>query len=145
MKYILLCGMTSLILFNQVFSASVTSIQWKGIYHRGIPNKNNISNEYCKSHTPGAFIHSVNNVLAHGMTTDKGIRLDHATFHEEKKQGLYFITGDLLSHGKTENINWDDHIYFYLYKLTEDGLTQGMWRTNECKGLYTGMVVKVKT
>jgi hypothetical protein len=141
MKVNLLLSILILSLFHEISFASFRSITWKGTYYQGIPNKNNISNEYCKNHTPGTFFHSVNNVLAHGIKTDKGIRLDHATFHEEKRHGLYFISGDLIAHGRTENINWDDHIYYYLYKLTENGLTQGVWRTKECKGLYAGVVV----
>lgn len=121
--------------------AAVDAVVWKGIYHQGIPNKNSISSEYCKNHTPGMFIHSVKNVLNKGIVTSNGIKLDHATFREEKKYGIYFINGDLLSHGKTGDVKWNDHIYYYLYKLTKYGLTQGVWSTNKCKGLYTGMII----
>ena len=79
-------------------------------------------------------------MLKDSVKTEKGIKLGPGTFHEEKRNGLYFITGELLSHGRTDNIEWEDHINYYLYKLTENGVTQGVWSTKECKGLYSGMV-----
>ncbi len=141
MKFILLVGLVIFSL-SQLSFATTETVIWKGIYYSGIPNKNNISKMYCKLHTPGIFIHSVNKVLLHGVTTDKRIRLDHATFSEVKKHGLYFMTGELMAHGKTHKKLWNDRIHYYLYKLTENGKTQGVWRTRECKGLYTGVIIK---
>lgn len=132
----------SVIVLSQSLFAAVNVVTWKSTYYQGIPNKNNISKEYCRNHTSGTFIHSVKNMLDSGIKTDKGIKLDHATFAEKEKNGLYFITGDLIAHGKTNGISWQDHIYYYLYKLTANGLTQGVWQTSECKGWYQGIVVK---
>ena len=142
MNFKLRLSLHILLFVTQVSFASNGSIVWKGIYHQGVPNRSDVSHQYCKEHTPGIFIHSVNDVLAHGIKTNKGIKLDHATFNEEKKHGVYFITGDLMAHGKAGSVNWNDHIHYYLYKLTENGLTQGVWRTKECKGFYTGVVVE---
>jgi hypothetical protein len=141
MKFTLFVGLV-VFFFSHVSFAITDTVIWKGVYYSGIPNKKNVSMTYCKRHTPGTFIHSVNKLLLHGVSTDKGIRLDHATFSEVKKNGLYFMSGELMAHGKTHNKSWNDHIYYHLYKLTENGKTQGVWRTMECKGLYTGVIIK---
>lgn len=133
-----------LILFFVSFSypsisfANLDLITWKGIYYQAIPNKKNISMEYCKAHTPGTFIHTVKDTVAY---TNKGIKLDNPTFHMQKKQGIYLIHGDIWASGKTKNVPWHDHIYYYAYKLSEAGITQGVWSSNECKGRYIGFAL----
>lgn len=123
------------------FASSDTDVAWKGTYYQAVPRKKNISQKYCEEHTPGSFIHSVKNVLNNGIKTDKGIILDHASFHEQQERGLYFINGDFIAHGKTNNLKWEEHIYYYFYKLDQFGVTRGVWSTPECKGLYTGIVI----
>ncbi len=144
MKQKLLMTIIILNLYSQLSFATIETAVWKGTYYQGIPNESNISPEYCQDHTPGTFVHSVKNMLDQGVETDKKIKLDQGTFQEKKNLGLYFVTGELRSRGKTGNAEWEDHIHYYFYKLTEYGVTQGVWSTGKCKGLYTGVLITDK-
>ncbi|MEQ1790619.1 MAG: hypothetical protein ABL857_09275 [Rickettsiales bacterium] len=132
------------LLFPSISLANLDLITWKGIYYQAVPNKKGITENYCKKHTPGIFIHVVKDALAHPIITDKGIKLDHASFNMDKVDRIYLIHGDLLATGKSEGVQWQDHIYYYLYKFTEAGVTKGIWYSNECKGLYKGIVINDK-
>ncbi len=123
------------------YSANYSTVTWKGTYYDAIPNQAGVSKEYCKRHVPGAFIHVVNQVLTQPIITDKGIILDQAEFAIKKVNGVYLINGSFRSRGKMNNQQWEEHIQYYLYKLTEYGMTQGVWSSKDCKGLYVGKVV----
>lgn len=122
------------------FCDSFASVTWKGNYFHSIPNKPGISKDYCKQHSPGIFIHTVNDALTRPIITNKGVKLDHAQFHQKKENGVYLIQGSFLATGKNNNRQWSDTIHYYLYKLSDLGVTRGVWSSNECKGLYIGKV-----
>lgn len=50
--------------------------------------------------------------------------------------------GTLIANGITNGVPWEDRIKYFVYKLTENGKTYGVWTTPECKGLYFGESVK---
>lgn len=123
------------------YCANFSTVTWKGIYYQAIPNQPGVSANYCIQHSPGSFIHTVKGGLAHPLITNKGIKLDHPQFHLKKENGIYLIHGSFVATGKTNNQVWKDHIHYYLYKLTDLGVTRGVWSTNKCKGLYKGIVI----
>lgn len=122
--------------------ANLDLITWKGIYYDPIPNQKNISQAFCEAHNPGSFIHVVKDALAHPVYTDRGIKLDRAKFYMEQKHGVYLIHGDFWASGKSNGKSWQDHIYFYLTKLSEAGIGHGVWSSDKCKGYYLGVAVK---
>lgn len=132
------------ILFSCPSYANLDLTTWKGTYYHSIPNRIGISKSYCKEHTPGTFIHTVKDALIHPIITDKGIKLDHASFHIDKVEGVYLIHGLFLATGKSKGVQWKEYIYYYLYKFSEMGITKGIWYTNNCKGLYKGIVINKK-
>lgn len=123
------------------YSANFATVTWKGTYYEAIPNRPGVDKEYCKQHTPGGFVHVVNQALTQPITTDNGIILDQAKFAIKKLNGVYLINGSFRSRGRMNNQKWEERIHYYLYKLTEFGLTQGVWSSKACKGLYRGKVV----
>jgi hypothetical protein len=136
--------MSAIILFSyqtSSFCAHFASVTWKGNYFNSIPNKKEISGEYCKQHSPGVFIHTVNNALTHPIITKNDVKLDQATFQQKKENGIYIIQGSFRATGHTNNHKWEDTIHYYLYKLTDLGITRGVWSSNRCKGYYIGKVI----
>jgi len=115
---------------------------WKSTYYSAIPNQKNISRSYCRQHEPGTFIGIVDDQLAGGAMTNRQIKLNNFTFHQQIKNGIYFMQGSLHARGITDGKEWDDEINYYVYKLTEDGITRGVWNSQKCKGLYLGQVIK---
>ncbi len=132
---------SAIILLPYIALASPDLITWKGTYYNAIPNKTNISQEYCNEHTIGTFIHTVKDALNHPIITDRNIVLNFVTFNTQMVGGVYFMHGDVWAAGKSKNIEWRDHIYYHVYKLTETGITKGFWSTDECKGFYVGWVI----
>ncbi len=137
-------GLLAIILsaYSTITFANLDLITWKGTYFNAIPNQKGVSQAYCKEHTPGSFIHVVKDALAHPVYTDKGIKLDRATFHIQNTHGFYLMHGDFWATGKTNNVEWQDHIYYFLSKLTEAGEGRGVWSSGKCKGFYIGVAVK---
>lgn len=126
-----------LLLFPSICFANIDDITWRGTYYAAKPLKKNISLAYCQAHTPGSFIHTINQALTQPIITDRNIKLTRATFHEDKMNDMYLIHGDLFASQKT----WQEHIYYFLYKFSEAGITRGIWFTNDCRGLYHGMII----
>lgn len=130
------------IFYPNVSSANLSLITWRGEYYQSIPNKKNVSLAYCQAHAPGIFIHRVPADLTRPIITNKGILLERATFSMTVQQGVYFMQGDVWASGTTNHVKWQDHIVYHVYKLTEAGVTRGIWSSPECKGLYLGMAIK---
>jgi hypothetical protein len=140
--------LTAFILFNTLsngYCEHFASVTWQGNYFHAIPNKPGVSKEYCKQHSPGIFIHTVNNALAHPIITENGIKLNQAKFHIKKENGVFLIQGSFQATGQTNNQKWEDTIHYYLYKLTDLGITRGVWSSKQCKGLYVGKVLENKS
>ncbi|WP_131782398.1 hypothetical protein [Legionella gresilensis] len=125
-------------LFPYLAFANLDSITWKGIYYQAIPNRSGVTESYCEEHTLGTFIHVVKDALVHPIITNKGIKLDHASFNMDKIDGVYLIHGSFLATG----MQWQDRIYYYLYKYSEAGITKGIWYSKDCKGLYKGIAIE---
>lgn len=127
---------------SQFCSAAPKAMTWIGSYYESVPNRENISAKYCEEHTPGDFsvIIKTNADLFRPIVTNKNIRLFKPTINKHLIHGIYFIDGDFWASGKTKNIEWQDHIYYYLYKLTEHDTAKGVWSSRDCKGLYKGYI-----
>ena len=134
MKFLLL------LLFPCFCFANINENTWRGTYYGAQPLKKTISPIYCETRTPGSFIHTVKNALTHSIITDHNIKLDRATFHENKINSVYLIHGDLWA---SKN-SWQEHIYYFLYKFSENGITRGIWYTDDCQGLYRGLAISKK-
>jgi hypothetical protein len=68
--------------------------------------------------------------------------MDYFTFHVENKNGIYLMKGNTVATGKSSDKIWQDHIHYYVYKLSDEGITQGVWSSAECKGFYLGEIIK---
>lgn len=130
-----------LILFLPSISfANLNLITWKGTYYHATPINKLTSLDYCTEHTPGSFIHTIQDK---SVVTDKDIKLDQPTFHIDKVGKVFLIYGDITATGETnDKQQWHDRLHYYAYKFTEAGVTKGIWYSDKCKGLYRGIVVK---
>ena len=126
---------------NYVFS-DANSVIWRGEYYSALPIKKEISQRFCEAHSPGVFTHRVKEALNHPIFTNKGIKLANAKYTVDKVDGIYLIHGSFLASGKQKNKPWQETIHYFLFKKNEYGLTQGVWYTHSCKGLYRGTLVK---
>lgn len=115
-----------------------SSVIWKATYYASMPNQKNISQEYCNQHEPGTFIGTVQEQLKTGASTNHQVKLSHFTLHQTINNGIYFMNGTLFANGKRNGKDWHDIIHYYVYKLTPNGMTQGVWSSQQCKGLYLG-------
>lgn len=122
-----------------ICQANLDLITWKGTYYQAKPIQKNISLAYCEEHTPGSFIHTIKDS---SVVTDKNILLSHTHFKMDKVNNVYLMHGDFLATAKTGQKTWQDHIYYFVYKFTESGVTEGIWYTGQCKGLYKGIAIK---
>jgi hypothetical protein len=134
-KLYLLC----LILFPCISWANLDLITWKGTYYQAKPIKKGITLAYCKEHTIGNFIHTIKDS---NIKTDKNILLTDSHFNIDKVNNIYLIHGDFLATSKANKSAWQDRIYYFLYKFSENGITKGIWYTDKCKGLYKGIAIK---
>jgi len=121
--------------------ANESSLIWKATYYGSVPNMKGITRLYCQQHEPGTFTGMVKNQLKNGALTDKNVYLSHFIFHSKISNGIYFMHGELIAAGKTNDLSWKDHIYYYVYKLTAMGNTYGVWSSKTCKGFYKGIVM----
>ena len=122
------------------FCNDASSFVWKSTYYGTVPRQKEISVTYCQQHEPGTFEGIVKDQLTHGAITNRHIQLTQFTFKQHIQNGIYFMQGTLLASGVTGGKRWHDPIKYYVYKLTEDGVTRGVWSSEKCKGLYVGRI-----
>ncbi|WP_419418504.1 hypothetical protein ACNVED_08025 [Legionella sp. D16C41] len=130
-----------LLCYSSSLLANSNSVVWKGAYYAPVPIKKGVSQQYCNNHNPGTFIHVVKEALTHPIYTDKKIKLSQARFIVDKVKDIYLIHGSFLASGKQNNKTWQETIYYFLFKKSEYGITQGVWYTKYCKGLYRGVQI----
>jgi len=127
-----------LILLPCIADANLDAMTWKGTYYQEKPIKKNVSLQYCKNHALGSFIHTVKDSK---IITDKNILLTDSHFNIDKVNNIYLIHGDFLATSKLIQPTWQERIYYFLYKWSENGVTEGIWYTDKCKGLYKGVAI----
>lgn len=121
--------------------AAAGDVTWLGRYYQAVPAQRYVNQTYCDEHTPGRFIHTVKGALAYPVITNRGIILDQATYRVKAINDFYFMQGEFRARGMSRGKAWEDRIHYYVFKRGRRGVTQGMWSTNECKGLYRGVVL----
>ncbi|HSW70040.1 MAG TPA: hypothetical protein VLI69_07835 [Gammaproteobacteria bacterium] len=127
------------LIFLPKFSyANLELITWKGTYYQARPIKKGVSLKYCKEHTIGTFIHTIKD---RNIITDKHILLSDPHFNIDKINNIYLIYGDLLAISNSKKSVWRDRIHYFLCKFNENGITEGVWYTDKCKGLYMGIAI----
>jgi hypothetical protein len=135
MSIVLLIGLPIIAPCNDV-----SSFIWKSTYYGAVPRQKEVDLAYCQQHEPGTFVGIVNDQLVHGAITDRHIQLTQFTFKQHIQDGIYFMQGTLLASGIIDGKKWQWPIKYYVYKLTENGVTRGAWSSEQCKGLYVGRV-----
>ena len=137
-----LTGILALFLSGQSLAETVGVI-WEGTWYRAMPNRPGITKAYCEAHAPGTFRHVLHqDDNARPIVTSNGIRISNAAVSVDEAGGIYLVHGKLVANGISGRTRWRDRIDFYLYKLTAQGITRGVWSTPECKGLYRAVVVE---
>lgn len=126
----------------KAFCEEAVASTWKSTYYNALPNRNDITPQYCQQHEPGAFMGRVEDQLRNGALTSNNIKLSNFTFNQHVKDGVYFMYGTVMASGTSNTRPWQDQIKYFVYKLTENGDTYGVWTTPECKGFYKGVIVK---
>ncbi|KTC98791.1 hypothetical protein Lgee_1480 [Legionella geestiana] len=123
--------------------AETVGVIWEGTWYRAMPNRKGITKAYCEAHAPGTFRHVLQeDGGARPIITSNGVRISHTALSVDEAGGIYLVHGKLVASGTSGRTRWRDSIDFYLYKLTEQGITRGVWSTPECKGLYRAVVVE---
>ncbi len=124
---------------NAFLSFAATPPIWQGYYQTAKPIQQTTKASFCHEHTPGVFIHTINDMITKPVKTNRGITLSNAIFNQDHVGKVYLIYGELTASGP--NNGWHDNIHYVLYKFSKNGITRGVWYTNKCKGTYIGTVV----
>ncbi len=109
---------------------------WEVTFHDVTSARKGISTAYCRSHSPDVLIASRQEVLA-GAKAKNGITVKQETRKEFEKNGLYFITANVVFSGFYGGKPWESKGWIHEQQVTPNGATDAVWSTADCKGKFT--------
>jgi hypothetical protein len=125
--------------FGNIVWASNTqnSVSWKTIFSNSQPVDNNTSQQYCSTHIPQTITASVDQLTADvGVTTASQMNIKYSSYKAVSYDNVYFTFINAVISGQDQNGNWSSKMKVYGQSLTQSGEINGVWSTDNCKGIF---------
>lgn len=116
---------------------------WQATFHDIMPNQNNVTTSYCKTHSPDVFTTTVKNILGKGAVAKNGVRTKYLNYKQSTEHGLHFIRVNAYFSGNENGKPWKLRAWLYEQTLTPNSTTDVVWSTGSCKGKFTGNAINL--
>jgi hypothetical protein len=121
-------------------------IIWTAVFSHVMPNKSNITMDYCQSHTPTVMVTTISQITSKtGVQALNGIWVKYLSYKTIEKDGLFFNLVNAVISGKDKDGKpWSTPMKLYEQTLTPVGVTYTVWSTPDCKGTFLGTPTALK-
>ncbi|MCF6765495.1 hypothetical protein L3V82_06890 [Thiotrichales bacterium 19S3-7] len=102
--------------------------------------KNPVSMNFCLTHTPNTLKTTISEIKQ-GVKAENGVYLKYLSYKTTHQHGLGFNTVNAevwLVDSKGKKI-WSSPMWEYQQNLSDNGITNVVWATNQCKGKFIGV------
>ncbi len=102
--------------------------------------KHPVSLNFCLTHTPNTLRTTISQIKK-GVKAENGVYIQYLSYTTTHKHGLGFNTVNaklwtVNDKGKTV---WESPLWEYQQNLSDNGITNVVWATKECKGKFIGV------
>ncbi len=118
-----------------------SSVVWQATFYGVMPNRKNISQAFCESHSPDVLKTTVQNILREGAIAKNKVKLKYNNYDQTTRNKLYFIDIHAIMSGIYQGKKWSQKVYIHQQKLTPKGITFAIWSSKDCKGFFKGEVI----
>ena len=102
--------------------------------------KNPVSEEFCLTHIPNTLQKTVSQIKK-GMKAENGVYIKYLSYTTTHKLGLGFneVNAEVWTVDSKGNKTWSSPMWQSQQNLSDTGVTNTVWATNECKGKFIGV------
>lgn len=121
-------------------SNNESKIVWTAVFSDITPIKKDVSEFYCKAHTPTVIVTTIEQITSkEGVKALNGVNIRYLSYKTIEKDNLYFNIVNATVSGKDKNKKaWSENMKLYEQTLTPVGVTYTVWSTASCKGTFLG-------
>ncbi len=99
-----------------------------------------VSMSFCLTHIPNTLRTTISEIKK-GVRAENGVYIKYLSYTTEHKYGLGFnvVHAEVWTVDNSGKITWSSPMWEYQQNLSDDGVTNVVWATNECKGKFIGV------
>ena len=104
--------------------------------------KHPVSLNFCLTHTPNTLRTTISQITAKsGVRAENGVYIRYLHYHTTHKHGLGFnvVSAELWTVNAKGKKTWRARLWEYQQNLADDGVTNVVWATKQCKGKFIGV------
>jgi hypothetical protein len=97
---------------------------------------------FCLTHSPNVLSVTIDQITAkQGARAENGVYIRYDRYNTEHHHGLGLITvnGDVWTTDLKGSTTWSSPIWLYEQNLSDTGITNTVWATEQCKGKFVGI------
>lgn len=122
------------------------SVTWTAVFSNVMPRSAEFTQAYCEAHTPTVIVTRIDQITSkQGVNALNGVNIRYLSYKTVEKDGLYFNLVNAVVSGVDEHGKWSAAMKLYEQTLTPTYLTNTVWSTHACKGMFLGTPTVVET
>ncbi|MCF6776943.1 hypothetical protein L3V83_10230 [Thiotrichales bacterium 19X7-9] len=144
--FIILCASNTL--YASANSTKEVETVWTPTFYAIQPRvdvKNPVSMNFCLTHTPNTLQTTISQIKQ-GVKAENGVYIKYLSYSTTHKHGLGFntVNAEVWTVDAKGNKTWSSPMWEYQQNLSDNGVTNVVWATNECKGKFIGVPNVIK-
>ena len=133
-------------LFSVVYASSDTTSPatvWTATFYAQQARKDiakPVSANFCITHTPNIVKTTLSNIKK-GVQAENGVYIRYISYKTTYRHGLGFneVMAELWTVDDKGNRTWHSPLWEYQQNLSDTGITNTVWATEQCKGKFIGI------
>lgn len=145
---ILALSLTIATLSLVAMAKTTQKVIWHPSFYATTPRiniKNPVDLNYCLTHTPNVLSVTIDQI-SKGAQAENGVFIKYNSYTTQHKHGLGFniVNGQVWTENQKGVRIWQSPIWLYEQNLSDTGITNTVWATNQCKGKFIGIASIIK-
>ena len=102
--------------------------------------KDPVSLNFCLTHTPNTLRTTISQIKQ-GIQAENGVFIQYLSYETKHQHGLGFntVNAKVWTTNSKGQVTWQSPLWEYQQNLSDTGITNVVWATNECKGKFIGV------
>ena len=123
--------------------AAAPDIIWTPTFYSIQPRtdiKNSVSKNFCITHTPNTFRTTIDQIKK-GVKAENGVYIKYLSYTTTHQHGLGFnrVKAKIWLEDNNGHTIWSAPLWEYQQNLSDNGITNTVWATPQCKGKFIGV------
>lgn len=99
-----------------------------------------VSKAFCLTHTPNTLRTTIDEIKA-GVQAENGVFIKYLSYETTYEHSLGFntVNAEVWLEDSDGNVTWKSPMWEYQQNLSDTGVTNVVWATEQCKGKFLGV------